>query len=49
MEPECSMPFRNSPPLDPNLSQVHSVQTLHTYFPKMHSNIILPPTPRTAA
>jgi len=36
------------PPLDPTLSQIHPVHNLLPYFPKIHSNIIFLPTPRSS-
>jgi len=36
-------PVRNSSPLVPVLSQINPVQIFLPYFPKIHSNIILPP------
>jgi hypothetical protein len=33
----------NSPPLVPILSQMYLAHTFPSYFPKIHSNIILPP------
>jgi len=38
----------NSLPSIPNLGHMHPVHTLTTYFPQIHSNIILPPTLRTS-
>jgi len=45
MEPEDSLPWSQSPPLVPILSQMNPVQTLPHYFPKIRSNIIFPTTP----
>jgi hypothetical protein len=37
-----------SPPLVSIPRQMQTVHTFPTYFPKMHSNIIFPPTPRSS-
>jgi hypothetical protein len=36
-----------SPPLDPILSQLNPVRPIDSYLPKVHLNVILPPTPRS--
>jgi hypothetical protein len=38
----------NSPPLVPVPSQMNPVHTFSHYFPKIHSNIILSPSPRSS-
>jgi len=38
--------IQNSPPLVPILSQIHPIHTFLPYFPKIHSNVILPSTLR---
>jgi len=40
--------LHNSPPLVPILSHMHPVHTVPPYFPVIHSNIILPFTPRSS-
>jgi hypothetical protein len=37
-----------SPPLDPNLSQPNPVRPIDPCLPKVHFNVILPPTPRSS-
>jgi len=37
-----------SPPLDPILSQVNPVLPTDPYLPKVHLNVIIPPTPRSS-
>jgi hypothetical protein len=37
-----------SPPLDPILSQLNPVRPIHPYPPKVHLNVILPPTRRSS-
>jgi hypothetical protein len=36
-----------SPPLDPILSHMNPVRRIDPYLPKVHLNVILPPTPRS--
>jgi hypothetical protein len=37
-----------SPLLDPILSQLNPVRPIDPYLPKVHFNVILPPTPRSS-
>jgi hypothetical protein len=37
-----------SPPLDPILSQPNPVRPIDPHLPKVHLNVILPPTPRSS-
>jgi hypothetical protein len=37
-----------SPPPDPILSQTNRVRLIDPYLPKIHLNIVLPPTPRSS-
>jgi hypothetical protein len=45
MEPEASLPCSQEPVTDPILSQINLVHILAHYVLKIHSDIILPPTP----
>jgi hypothetical protein len=47
-EPEGSLPCSQSPPLDPILGQPNTVRPIDAYLPKVHLNVILPPTPRSS-
>jgi hypothetical protein len=44
----CSRKVNKSPPPVPILSQINPVHTTPSCFPKIHSNIILPPTSRSS-
>jgi hypothetical protein len=45
--PKVHYCVHTSPPLDPILSQPNPVRPLDPYFPKVHLNVILPPTSRS--
>jgi hypothetical protein len=47
MEPEISLLYLQDPSTGSILSQMHPLNTSPPYFPKIHSNTILPSTPRT--
>jgi hypothetical protein len=44
--PKVHHRVHKSPPLDPILSQPYPVRPIDPYLPKVHLNVILPPTPR---
>jgi len=46
MEPEGSLPCSQEP--GPVLSQIHPLHTFSPYFPKIHSNISFPATPKSS-
>jgi hypothetical protein len=46
--PKVHRRVHKSPPLDPILSQPNPVRPIHPYLPKVHFNVILPPTPRSS-
>jgi hypothetical protein len=46
MEPERSLSYSQLTATGPYLSQMHPIHTLPPSFPKIHSNIIFPSTPR---
>jgi hypothetical protein len=48
VEPEGSLPCSKIPPLDPILSQTNPFRPIDPYLPKIHLNVILPPTPRSS-
>jgi len=48
MELEGSLPCHNNPPLFPILNQTSLVHTFRPYFPRIHSNVILPSTPMSS-
>jgi hypothetical protein len=47
-EPEGPLPSSQKPPLDPVLSQLNPIRPIDPYLPKVHLNVILPPTPRSS-
>jgi hypothetical protein len=46
--PKFQYRVHKSPSLDRNLSQPNSVRPIDPYLPKVHFNVILPPTPRSS-
>jgi hypothetical protein len=48
MEQESSLPCSQERATGPYLGQMHPVHNFSLYFPKIHSNIILPCTPRSS-
>jgi hypothetical protein len=48
MEPEGSLPCSQKPANGPILSQSNPVRPIDPYLPKVHLNVILPPTHRSS-
>jgi hypothetical protein len=46
--PKVHYRVHTSPPLDPTLNQSNPVRPINPYFPKVHLNVILPPTQRSS-
>jgi hypothetical protein len=48
MEPEGSLPRSHKSATGPILSQLSPIRPIDPYHPKVHLNVILPPTPRSS-
>jgi len=48
MKLEGSLPFSQNPDIDRYLTQIHTIHNFPPYFLIIHSNIILPYTPRSS-
>jgi hypothetical protein len=46
--PKVHYRVHTSPPLDPIMRQLNPVRATDPYLPKVHLNVILPPTPRSS-